>query len=652
MTESNNSKNKATKGCVKTENVSRLSRRAFLGSGAVASAATVIAGTQASNSYGAGSQHGKPEKRPVSTPPSAEKMEREVGTGQPPPLPERGAVRPASDLMVQVLRDLQFEYVASNPGSSFEGLQESIINYGETPNVMPEFISALHEESAVDMAHGYARSEGRPMCALIQGTVGLQHASMAIYQAFHGHVPMLVLVGNDENNFVKAHTGEDIASIARSYTKWDAQPTTLQETLDALHEGYRQTMTPPCAPVLIVLNSEIQKEEAGDLEVPEYFPPTINGIDADIANEIAQGLLNASNPHISVGRFRTPEGVKNAIALAELVGASVDTQATRGPMSFPQRHPLSGKGADTEFDYILGLERAGRDVSIRGPHLKDMEGRDDMGLKFGWTRPPSVKTPPPGAKDLSEDAEASIPLIISSIQAQLDEQKRQAIGVRASRHAKANYTSRVGSLETALEEKKKGWDASPVSLARLYAELWPQIRDLDWCLASPSNFSSRHHVDLWDHDKPYSYLGVYPASALGYCIGASTGAALAAKKRKRIVINIQGDGDINYAPGALWTAAHHKLPMLTIMHNNRAWHMELMYLTYMAGVRGRGTDRAHIGTTFRDPYINYAKLAEGYGVKSEGPISDPEELAAAYQRGIESVLNGEPYLIDVLTQPR
>ena len=92
--------------------------------------------------------------------------------------------------------------------------------------------------------------------------------------------------------------------------------------------------------------------------------------------------------------------------------------------------------------------------------------------------------------------------------------------------------------------------------------------------------------------------------------------------------------------------------MLTIMHNNRAWHMELMYIQYMAGVRGRGTDRAHIGTTFRDPYIDYAKLAEGYGMKSEGPIDDPRLLAAAFKRGVESVRSGEPYLIDVLTQPR
>ena len=257
-----------------------------------------------------------------------------------------------------------------------------------------------------------------------------------------------------------------------------------------------------------------------------------------------------------------------------------------------------------------------------------------------------------GAITITADAEASIPAIIEAVKNRLTASAEKSIARRTATSASANHETRLTSLRTAVEEKRQGWNASPVSLARIYAELWPLIKDLDWCLSSPSMFSGGHHVDLWDHNKPYSYLSGYSAAALGYCIGASTGAALAARERGRIVIDIQGDGDFNYTPGSLWTAAHHRLPMLMIMHNNRAWHMELMYLTYMAGVRGRGTDRAHIGTTFRDPHIEYAKIAEGYGVKAEGPISDPAELAAALQRGVKTVQNGEPYLIDVLTQPR
>jgi thiamine pyrophosphate-dependent acetolactate synthase large subunit-like protein len=182
--------------------------------------------------------------------------------------------------------------------------------------------------------------------------------------------------------------------------------------------------------------------------------------------------------------------------------------------------------------------------------------------------------------------------------------------------------------------------------------LWSLIKDEDWCLASPTQFSSGHNRVLWDHNKPYSHLGMHGAGGIGYCLGASTGAALAAKERDRIVINIQCDGDLNMVPGSLWTAAHHQLPMLVIMHNNRAYHQELMYAQFMAGVRGRGGDRSHIGTTLRDPYISYAKMGEAYGVESEGPISDPSKLMAALERGVSAVKEGRPYLIDVLTQPR
>jgi thiamine pyrophosphate-dependent acetolactate synthase large subunit-like protein len=203
-----------------------------------------------------------------------------------------------------------------------------------------------------------------------------------------------------------------------------------------------------------------------------------------------------------------------------------------------------------------------------------------------------------------------------------------------------------------VEAKKYGWNGSPISTARLYAELWPLIMNEDWCLSSPTGFSGGHNVQLWDHNRPYSCLGGQGAGGMGYGAPASVGAALAAKNRGRIVINIQCDGDLNYAPGVLWTAVHHQLPMLTVMHNNRAWHQEFMYVVYMAGVRGRGTNRAHIGSTLRDPFIDYTKMAAGYGMAGEGPISDPTLLAAALKRGVDSVKRGEPYMIDTITQPR
>jgi len=629
-----------------------ISRREFLGTSAAAGAASILpTGSEAAP------QASSTQRVPAALPPTTAQMARDVGDAKP-SSEIRAVTRPGSDLMVQVLRDLGIEYVASNPASSFEGLQESIINYGERPNVMPEFVSALHEESSVDMANGYARSEGRPMAVLLHATLGLMHASMAIYQAYQYQTPILLIAGRDDGNFLRAQTANDVAGIVRSFTKWDAHPKTLAEALDAIQEAYRQAITPPCGPALVVLDTELQKEEAGDLIVPTYEPPEIEGVSADQAMAVAKALVEARNPRISVGKLRTPTGVERAVELAELVGASTKTAAMLYPMSFPQRHPSCGPGVETDYDFTLGLETGGSDASIIGPHKRSIEGRDVTGIGYGFVRQPPTPIwgpyapPKPGKNDMQADAEASIPNIIAAATTLLDDAKRSEVEMRKTQHARANRDARINELKTVLEERRKGWNGSPISLARLYAELWVLIKDEDWCLASPTQFSGGHNRVLWDHNKPYSHLGMHGAGGLGYCIGASTGAALAAKHRNRIVINIQCDGDLNYVPGSLWTAAHYRLPMLVVMHNNRAWHQEYMYAQYMAGVRGRGTDRSHIGTTFRDPFISYAKLAEGYGVRSEGPIDDPEKLVAALERGVNTVKNGEPYLIDVLTQPR
>jgi thiamine pyrophosphate-dependent acetolactate synthase large subunit-like protein len=630
---------------------SGVDRRKFLTAGVVGAAGAAVA-TGPGSRADAQDTPAAPNVAPAPTP---AQLERDAGNARP-PVAARAAVRPGSDLMVEVLRALGVEYVASNPGSSFEGLQESLINHGDPPNRSPEFITALHEESSVDMAHGYAKATGKPMVALLHGVLGLQHAAMAIYQAYYDQTPILLIAGRDDG-FIQAHTANDMAGLVRAFTKWDSQPRTLIDSLRDLQRAYHIAMTPPCGPTLVILDTELQKEEAPGLVAPTYEPGSIAGVEGTRAQAIAAALTSADNPRINVGRLRTPEGVARAVELAELVGASVGTAATRGPMSFPQRHALCGPGAQTANDYVLGLETAGEDVSIIGPHIRTLAERDAAGIGFGGIRDNRTGVGGTGGEglrvgDIEADAEASLPQLIAESRRLIDAPKARRIGERKSRIAEANRAARVAALTAALEEKRRGWESSPVSLARVYAELWAHIKDEDWCLASPSAFTGGHHADLWDHDKPWSYLGAQGAGGIGVGIGASVGAALAAKERGRIVIDIQGDGDINYAPGALWTAAHHRLPLLIVMHNNRGWHQEFMFLEYMAGARGRGTDRAEIGTTLRDPFIDYAKMAAAYGVASEGPIEDPELLSAAFARGVAAARQGRPYLIDVICQPR
>jgi thiamine pyrophosphate-dependent acetolactate synthase large subunit-like protein len=639
---------------------SSVGRRGFLKTAAGTAAlvtTTPLVEAQAQNSR---AQEGGTGAAPA---PTQAQVDRDAGNVRPPTTAGRTITRPGSDLMVQTVRDLGVEYVAANPGSSFEGLQESFINYGNPPNRMPEFITALHEESAVTMAHGYAKAEGKPMLALLHGTIGIQHAAMSIYQAYYDRVPVLMIAGNDPD-FIAAHTAHDMAGMVRSFTKWDAEPKTLEGALRAIQRAYNEAITPPTGPTLVVLSTELQKDNAPNAVVPTYKTPTFVTIDVTRAKEIAKGLLEAQNPRIAVGRLRTPEGVKRAVELAELVGASTSTAATNGPMSFPQRHTLCGPGADTAYDYTLGLETGGAQASIIDPSLaRIVPQRDTVNIGFGGISGGgagggggrggrgggrgAASAPPTEA-----DAEASLPLIIEQVKQQMTSDQRARIQERAAKHAKANHEARITALTQALEARKAGWNGSPISTARIYAELWPLIMNEDWCLASPSGFSGGHNAALWDHNKPYSYLGGQGAGGMGYGAPASVGAALAAKARNRIVVNVQTDGDLNYAPGVLWTATHHKLPMLTVMHNNRAWHQEYMFVEYMAGVRGRGGLNAHIGSTLRDPFLDYAKMAAGYGMASEGPITDPTKLSAALRRGVASAKRGEPYLIDVVTQPR
>src|ERR1043166_2851146 len=256
-----------------------VSRRGFLKGAATAAAGAAAIATDGHATVASQQNAGTPRSNSSAPPPSPPQVERDAGYVAPSALAgnERAVVRPGSDLMVQVLRDLGIEYVACNPGSSFEGLQESIINFGTPPNVMPEFITALHEESAVTMAHGYGKAIGKPMCAVLHGTIGIQHGAMSIYQAYYDRTPALLLAGRDLG-FIAAHSANDMAGMVRSFTKWDAQPPTLAESLPAIQQAYNEAITPPCGPTMVVIDIELQKEEAKTAKVPAYHPPRITAI--------------------------------------------------------------------------------------------------------------------------------------------------------------------------------------------------------------------------------------------------------------------------------------------------------------------------------------------------------------------------------------
>ncbi|HET9269917.1 MAG TPA: thiamine pyrophosphate-dependent enzyme [Vicinamibacterales bacterium] len=580
--------------------------------------------------------------------------------------------RPGGDFMVDVIKSLDFEYVAANPGSSFRGIHESIVNYGG--NAAPEFITCLHEESSVAMAHGYFKAEGKPMAVLCHGTVGMQHAAMAIYNAYCDRVPVYILAGNTLDATLRrpgvewAHSVQDAAAMVRDFIKWDDLPISLPHFAESAVRAYKIAMTPPMMPVLLVLDGGLQEdpitpEIAARLRVPKLTRASAPQGDSGAVAEAARLLVAAQSPVIVADRAaRTPAGIARLVELAEALQAPVVNQG--GRMNFPTRHPLNQSGNARQLianaDVIVGLEltdfwgtvNASRDALVRtsrsivkpGTKLISITALDlaTKGNYQDFQRYPEVDIA------MAADAEATLPALTEACKRLVTADRRTAFAERGKRLAEAHATA----LERARSEAAYGWDATPISTARMTMELWAAIKNEDWALVAESGIMSDWTARLWSFEKHHQSLGGSGGAGVGYGAPAAIGAALANKKRGRLSVTIQGDGDFLYAPGVWWTAAHHRIPLLAVMHNNRAYHQELMHLQRMANRHQRGITRAHIGTTIDDPNVDFAKIAQGMGVHAQGPITNPNDLGPALKRAIEVVKRGEPSLIDVVTQPR
>lgn len=577
---------------------------------------------------------------------------------------------PGSDFMVDAFKAIGFEYLCSNPGNSFRSLHESFINYGN--NKDPEFITCCHEEAAVGMAHGYFKIEGKPLLVLLHGTVGVQHAAMAIYDAYCDRVPLVAVLGNFANAATRAsfvnwtHAAQDPVALIRDFVKWDDQPVTLQDFAESAMRAYKVAMTPPTMPVALVADSDLQQRALPDsakLQIPKVTVPEPPQGDTGSVAETARLLVAAENPVIVADRAaRTPAGLARIIELAEVLQAPVVDR--NGRMNFPTRHPLNqterSRQTLSSADVILGLELTDffgvvhgyegevetRAQSIIKPDAKLISiNSNDLFLKSNYQdfeRYQAVDVA------MAADAEATLPSLIEAVKMQVNDDRKRAFQDRGAKLAAAHQQA----LEQDREAACAGWDASPISTARLSAELWEQIKGEDWSLVTNCQFVSHWPLRLWSFDKHYQYIGAEGGYGVGYNAPASIGAALANRKYGRLTVSIQNDGDFMFSPGVLWTAAHHKIPILIIMHNNRAYHQEVMEVQRMANQHQRGITRAGIGTTLVDPTIDYSKLAQSMGVYAQGPVSDPKDLAAAIQQAIAVVKRGEPALVDVLTQPR
>jgi len=576
------------------------------------------------------------------------------------------ADRPGADFMLDVLKAIGFDYVFANPGSSFRGLHESVVNYGG--NKSPEFITCCHEESSVAMAHGYSKIEGKPVCVFAHGTVGLQHASMAVYNAYVDRAPVFMVIGNTVDAATRrpgvewAHSVQDAGVLVRDFTKWDDMPVSLQHFAESAVRAYKIAMTPPTMPVLLVADGDLQEtpiRPGEHLHIPKITLASPPQGDSGAVAEAARLLVGAENPVIIADRCaRTPAGLKLLVELAETLQAPVINQY--GRMNFPSAHRLNqterARTLISNADVILGLEvwdfwgtvnnfrdqlvRTSRPITKTGAKLVSISSTD-LNTKSNYQDFQRLAD-----LDLSmaADAEATLPALIEACKRLATGDRKRTFEDRAKKLADAQQEAR----ERMLTEASYAWDASPISTARLAAEVWAQVKDKDWSLVSNNAWPQR----LWTFDKHHQYIGGAGGAGVGYGAPAALGAAIANKKHGRLSVSIQNDGDLMYAPGVLWTSAHHGIPLLSVMHNNRAYHQEVMHLQRMANRHQRGIDTAEIGTTIKNPNIDYAAMARSMGLHGEGPITDPNDLGMALKRALEAVSRGEPALVDVVTQPR
>jgi thiamine pyrophosphate-dependent acetolactate synthase large subunit-like protein len=630
-----------------------LNRRGFLKTAAASAAATVAAPVaaplaQRGRGGAAGAEEGN-AAAPVVPRPGPDTVANAIAEA---PVVEK----PGSDFMIDVLKSLNFEYLIAVPANTFMSLHESLINYGG--NKAPEFITATNEDLAAAMAHGYAKIEGKPALTACHGTVGTQHATMGIYDCFCDRAPMFVIIGNHLNAATRrgvvdwVHSAQDAAAIVREFVKWDDNPVSLQHFADSAVRAYKIAMTPPTMPVAVVCDVGLQEEpvEAKErLRIPKLGTITPPAADAGAIQELAKMLVAAENPVIVVERvMRTPEAIPQLVALAETLQCAVVDRKQR--MNFPTRHPLEQSNVRNVMqnaDLIVGFEVMDfASARSNKPGAKRISiSSNDLFSKSVYQ---DFQRYAEADITMTGDGQATLAPLTEAVKKLITDDRRRAFQERGKKLAEAHNDA----FDRIREQAAVGWDSSPISTARLCMEVWNVIKNEDYSFVADSIFFQSWPQRLFKMEKSYHYIGGPGGYGIGWGAPAAVGAALANKKYGRLSINVQQDGDFMMGPGVLWTMAHHKIPLLTLMHNNRAYNQELMQMEQMALRHGRSATNCNIGTEIDHPAIDYAKMAQSMGVWAEGPIKDPKELGPALKRAVEVVKRGEPALLDTWTQPR
>jgi acetolactate synthase-1/2/3 large subunit len=572
-----------------------------------------------------------------------------------------------SDVIVDMMRAYKIPYVSLNPGATYRGLHDSLVNYGK--NEMP-IVTCTHEETAVEIAHGYAKASGKPMVAIVHDVVGLLHSCMAIYYAYIDRVPVLVMGATGPMDYTRrrpyidwTHTANVQGNAVRDYVKWDDQPYNAASVPESFARAYRVMMTEPKGPVYLCWDAGIQEDMLkGEIPIPNVarlMPPSPIQGEQKALEKAAEMLVSAKCPVVLTDYSgRNPESFAGLVKLAELTGAAVIDLNHR--LNFPTNHALNLTGSDIieKADLILALDV--RD--LYGPLVK----LDRVTRKTVYKTQKDCRIIDIGLADLNmskwsqdfmqlqetdlhiiADTLVAIPLLTKMCEEVLGKngKKREEIRSRVEEHKRTHLALRASWQEAV----KKNWKGEPMSLPRLAHEIWQVIKDEDWVLTA--NTLEEWTLKLWDFDKPYRH----PGKSLGTStqIGISTGVALAHRGKGRLVVDIQPDGDLMFDPGTLWIGAHDKIPMLVVMYNNRAYYNDWEHQIRMAAQRGTDEKLANIGMEIDNPPPDFATIAKGMGCYGEGPIFNGDQVGPALKRAIAFIKKeGKPALVDTVTQFR
>jgi acetolactate synthase-1/2/3 large subunit len=572
-----------------------------------------------------------------------------------------------SDVIVDLIKRYGFPYITMNPGASFRGLHDSLINYGGNS---PPMLLCQHEEIAVQIAHGYAKASGKPMAVILHDLVGLLHATMAIYYAYIDRVPIFIMgatgpmhEGKRRPHIDWTHSALVQGNAVRDYVKWDYQPTAIDGVPESFARAYSVMTTEPQGPIYMCYDAMLQEEPLlGEVSLPPKdaaATPSAMMPDAAALDAIADRLLAAEHPLLLAEYVgRRPGGFDSLVQLAEAVGAPVwDIDSA---LNFPNRHSLC-LTADKDYvrraDLLVGLDVRDWEKPLSEldstkrtvkPLVPDACERVEIGFgeigiskwSFDYCRmqPCSVRA--------LGDTALAIPALTRICATRLAGDRKLAARAAERRAA-------IGERHDALwarwqNEARRHWDAAPVTLPRFALEIWEAIKGEDWVLSANNlrNLVRR----LWDFDRPYRHPGRELGTATQ--IGISLGVALAHKGSGRIVVDIQPDGDLMFDAGALWVAAKYEIPLLIVMFNNRAYYNDWEHQLRMARQRGTDEGKAHIGMDLFGPEPDFGALARAMGLYGEGPIERPADIGPALRRALAEVKKGRPALVDVVTQHR